>query len=240
MCAAVAPNGVLQVSPSLMETTRKDPRSLTNLNDILSCLSSFQSEEAELSNSLTELLSAREPIVASLSRLQFLAPHLDELHLQASLLSEKVSSTAQTADRVGGKVRSLDEEMRRVRESAERVGQVMELKVICLYIGLDENVIPHATLYSYHWHLFSLLLIIRIGNLPRDIVLGLCHCPWKSSRVRLPRALLFVHILHLSRTLFSIVCKAYIRESSATCPDTTGCARTAPVNIPTSFRSSVS
>ena len=120
---------------------------------------------------LTELLSAREPIVASLSRLESLVPHLDELHLQASLLSEKVSSTAQTADRVGGKVRSLGEEMRRVRKFAERVGQVMELKVIYLYVGLDENVIHHATLHSYHWHLFSLLLIARIGNLRRDIVL---------------------------------------------------------------------
>ena len=125
---------------------------------------------------LTELLSAREPIVASLSRLEFLVPNLDELHLQASLLSKNVSSIAQTADRVGGKVRSLGEEMRRVRKFAERVGQVTELKVIYLYVGLDENVIHHATLHSYRWHLFSLLLIARIGNLRRDIVLGLCRC----------------------------------------------------------------
>ena len=240
MCAAIAPNGVLKTAQSPMETARQDPRYLTNLNDILSCLSSFQSEEAELSNSLTELLSAREPIVASLSRLQSLVPHLDELHLQASLLSEKVSSTAQTAGRVGGKVRSLDEEMRRVRESAERVGQVMELKVIGLYIGLVGNVIPHAILYSHLWHLYSHLLIARIGNLRRDIVLGLCRCRWKSFLVRLPRALLFVHILYLSRTLFSFFIflyfyKAYIRESPATCSDVTGCARTAFVNIPTSF-----
>lgn len=125
----MAANAVLQAAQLPTETTRQDPRLLTNLNEILSCLSTQSSEEAELSNSLTELLSAREPIVASLARLQSLVPHLDELHLEASLLSEKVSSTAQTADRVGGKVRSLDEEMRRVRESAERVGQVMELKV---------------------------------------------------------------------------------------------------------------
>ena len=117
---------------SLAHTTRQDPRCLSNLNEIFSCLSSFQSEEAELSNSLTDLLSARDPIIVSLSRLQSLVPYLDELHVEASLLSEKVSSTAQTAERVGGKVRSLDEEMRRVRESAERVGQVMELKVICV------------------------------------------------------------------------------------------------------------
>lgn len=123
--SVVVENGSAQ-SP----TERQDPRSLTNLSEILSCLSSFQSEETQLSSSLTELLGAREPIVASLSRLQSLVPHLDELHLEASLFSKKVSSTAETAERVGGKVKSLDEEMRRVREAAERVGRVMELKVI--------------------------------------------------------------------------------------------------------------
>lgn len=134
MNVSVADNGISEgaLSPTQATTSRQDPRALTNLNEILSCLASFQSEDAELSNSLTELLSTREPIVASLSRLQALVPHLDELHLEASLLSGKVSSTARTADRVGGKVKSLDEEMRRVREAAERVGQVMELKVMTL------------------------------------------------------------------------------------------------------------
>jgi conserved oligomeric Golgi complex subunit 4 len=110
--------------------TRRDPRCLTSLPDIMTCLSSFQSEEIELSNSLTVLLSTREPIVASLVRLQSLVPELDELRLEASLLSDKVSSTAQTAERVGGRVRSLDEEMRRVRDAGDCVGQVMELKVL--------------------------------------------------------------------------------------------------------------
>ncbi|KAH7921493.1 COG4-domain-containing protein [Leucogyrophana mollusca] len=108
---------------------RKDPRSLTSLNEILSCLSSFQSEEAELSNSLADLLSSREPIVRSLGQLNALVPRLDDLHLEASNLYGNVSTTAQTADRVGGRVRSLDEEMSRVAEAADRVGQVMELKL---------------------------------------------------------------------------------------------------------------
>ncbi|KII88790.1 hypothetical protein PLICRDRAFT_638384 [Plicaturopsis crispa FD-325 SS-3] len=114
--------------PPTASSSRLDPRKLTSLPEILSCLSSFQSEEAELSNSLTELLSSREPILASLGRLQSLLPELDELHDEASLLSRRVSSTAQTAERVGGRVRSLDEEMRRIREASDRVGQVMELK----------------------------------------------------------------------------------------------------------------
>lgn len=113
-----------------MSQDRKDPRALTTLPEILSCLSAFQSEEADLSNSLTELLNAREPIILSLNRLQSLTPQIDELHSEATLLTKRVSNTAKTAERVGSKVRSLDEEMGRVREAGEHVGQVMELKVI--------------------------------------------------------------------------------------------------------------
>jgi hypothetical protein len=119
--------------PSLVaKAGHRDPRTLSNLPEILSCLSALQSEEVELSNSLTELLNARDPIIMSLDRLHSLASHLHGLRLDASLLLNKVSQTAETAERVGGQVRSLDDEMGRVREAGERVGQVMELKVISL------------------------------------------------------------------------------------------------------------
>jgi hypothetical protein len=107
---------------------RKDPRKLTNLNEILSCLSWYQSEEAGLSNSLTELLSDRDSIAGSLQQLEALIPRLDALCLESSDLAKEVSSTAKTAERVGGRVRSLDEEMGRVSEAAERVGQVMGIE----------------------------------------------------------------------------------------------------------------
>lgn len=115
-------------STGLPKDARKDPRALTSLPEILSCLSSFQSEESELSDSLAKLLQARDPIVASLNRLQSLLPQLDDLHGDAQLLTKRVSATAKTAERVGSKVRSLDDEMGRVREAGERVGHVMELK----------------------------------------------------------------------------------------------------------------
>lgn len=108
---------------------RPNPRTLTTLPEILASLSSLESEEAELSTSLSELLSNQEPIANSLTRIQSLVPRLNELYSEATLLSGTVTATAKTADRVGGRVRSLDEEMRRVREAGERVGQVMELKV---------------------------------------------------------------------------------------------------------------
>lgn len=109
--------------------SRQDPRTLTTLPEILSCISAYQVEETQLSNSLTELLDARDPIIASLTRLRSLVPLLDDLQQEASLLSNRVSVTAKTAERVGGRVRSLDDEMSRVREAGERVAQVMELKV---------------------------------------------------------------------------------------------------------------
>jgi conserved oligomeric Golgi complex subunit 4 len=108
---------------------KTNPRGLISLPDIMDCLSTYQSEEAELSNSLTRLISVREPVLGSLRRLQLSVHHIDALRDEASLLSANVSSTAQTAERIGERVRSLDEDMRRVREASDRVNQVLELKV---------------------------------------------------------------------------------------------------------------
>lgn len=120
------------MSAGASSSQRPNPKTLTTLAEILSSLSSLESEEAELSTSLSELLSDREPVINSLTRVQTLVPRLNELYSEATLLSGTVSVTAKTADRVGGRVRSLDEEMRRVREAGERVGHVMELKVSSL------------------------------------------------------------------------------------------------------------
>ncbi|KAL4064326.1 COG4 transport protein-domain-containing protein [Scleroderma citrinum] len=108
--------------------TCRDPRHLTNLAEILTCLSSYQSYETELSSSLTELISNRNSVSESLRVLQSLTPRLDDLHGESTRLVDKVSSTARTALRVGGRVKSLDEEMSRVSQAVERVGHVMDLK----------------------------------------------------------------------------------------------------------------
>lgn len=114
------------------KSVRRNPRTLTSLPDILSCLSALQSEEAEVSTALTDLLNAREPILVSLNRLRSLLPELDGLRSEADVFASKVSRTATTADRIGSKVRSLDEEMSRVKESGDRVNQVIELRVCFL------------------------------------------------------------------------------------------------------------
>ncbi|KAK0483336.1 COG4 transport protein-domain-containing protein [Armillaria novae-zelandiae] len=142
---------------------RPDPRLLTNLPDILSALSSIQSEEAELSNSLTDLLSDWAPILSSLSRLRSVVPQLNDLNEDALLLSNKVVATAQTAERVGGRVRSLDEEMRRIREAGDRVGQVIELKS-----SLAEL---QASIESHDWESAS-RHCARVMALPLDVISG--------------------------------------------------------------------
>lgn len=166
-----------QLQAETSHCIQKDPRKLTNLNEILSCLSWYQSEETTLSNSLASLLSDRASIADSLRRLEALVPHLDGLCLESLQLSEKVSSTAKTADRVGGRVRTLDREMSRVSQAAERVGQVMELKVIqCMRCA---NSFPGLHSSSPPFPNYSLALNARTGSRRLDIVLVLCHCPLK-------------------------------------------------------------
>ena len=109
--------------------SRPPPNTLTSLPDILASLVSLDEEESQLSNSLTSILSDDEPVQSSLAALRNLAPRLEEISIDARLLHDTVSATAMTAERVGGRVRVLDEEMKRVKEAAERVSQVMELKV---------------------------------------------------------------------------------------------------------------
>ncbi|KDQ12274.1 hypothetical protein BOTBODRAFT_176521 [Botryobasidium botryosum FD-172 SS1] len=116
------------MSSSSLSGARLSARTLTTLPELLRSLSELQSLESALSESLGALLASHEPIDAAVLRLNALSSHIDELHLDASLLSNKVQLTAKTAERVGGRVRTLDEEMRRVKEAGERVGLVMELK----------------------------------------------------------------------------------------------------------------
>jgi len=126
---AISDVSTMNPSTNGSSTTHRDPRLLTTLPEILSCLSEFQSEETELSNSLSALLKDQEPVIVALERLQALTPQFDEIIVDAQKLKTKVSVTAGTAKRVGSRVRSLDDEMGRVREASEHVGQVMDLKV---------------------------------------------------------------------------------------------------------------
>ena len=189
---AVQMNGTAASPPPLtpsaqgQEQQRPSPLTLTTLPQVLSALSSLESEEAELSNSLSALLRDQEPIQNSLARLQSLLPRIDELHTEASALSGKVSVTARTAERVGGRVRTLDEEMRRVREASDRLQQVMELKVrrqsvfFPLYIGstfLSRLILllllPPNLVLIRAFHIRLLVILVRSSVVYRCARLGI-------------------------------------------------------------------
>ncbi|KAF9562129.1 COG4-domain-containing protein [Agrocybe pediades] len=191
-------------------STRKDPRALTNLSEILSCLSSFQYEEAELSDSLSQLLKDKEPVIASLDRLQSLNTPFNDLQLDANLLSAKVSNTAKTAERIGSKVRSLDEEMGRVREAGDRAGQVMELKssLLDLQKSMDTQDWESAARHC-----------ARAMSLPAEVVSGpFAGVAVPTTESHLPPA----QTLQLAReTLLSVFRERFleasrVRDSSAT------------------------
>lgn len=116
--------------------------SLRTTAELTTALGALQSAEAEVTASLAALLASSNPVNTALSRLNGLTPKLEEIGKDASVLHGNVERTAQTADRVGSRVKALDEEMRRVREASERVAMVMELKVSlqsARYIDLTFN-----------------------------------------------------------------------------------------------------
>lgn len=149
-----------------------NPRRLATLPDILEALSVLQSHESNLSTSLTNLLSTYEPISASLGNIQSLGPQLDLLAGETRLLHQTVSYTAQTAQHVGGRVQSLDEEMKRVREASERVTQIIELKVY-VYHHLPR-------IYNAHT-VVSTVLPCRLAELYRATRLGVCDPSVRES-----------------------------------------------------------
>ncbi|KAH9890716.1 COG4-domain-containing protein [Cubamyces lactineus] len=156
-------------------TIPANPRQLATLSDILARLSVIQSDEAELSTALASLLSAHEPISTSLSSLKQLGPQLDLLTQETCLLDRTVAATARTAQDVGGRVQSLDEEMRRVRDASERVSQVIELKssLAALHSAIDQHDWEAATRHC-----------ARAMALPLDVVSG----PFAETAVPTPES----------------------------------------------------
>ncbi|KAJ3726328.1 COG4 transport protein-domain-containing protein [Lentinula raphanica] len=197
-------------TPTSSAISRPDPRHITSLPQILSSLSDFESQEAELSTSLTELLAASEPITSALSRLQSLAPRLEELLKGVSDLSQNVYSTAKTAERIGGRVQSLDEEMRRIREAGDRVGQVIELKssLTALQSSIDSGDWESATRHC-----------ARAMSLPSEVISGpFAEFAVPTSDSHLPPAQTLKeareYLLNVFRTNFEQASRS--RDSAAT------------------------
>ncbi|KAF9002038.1 COG4 transport protein-domain-containing protein [Cyathus striatus] len=99
----------------------------------------------------------------SLTRLQSLSPTLKELQDESYILSKSVRSTAAIAERVGGRVRLLDQEMGRVKEAMDRVGQVIELKASLAELQVAIN--------SQDWETAA-RHCSRIMSLPDEVISG--------------------------------------------------------------------
>ncbi|KIY51144.1 COG4-domain-containing protein [Fistulina hepatica ATCC 64428] len=200
----------MSISEDAADSGRRDPRELTSLSEILSCLSVFQAEEAELSTSLTKLLSSREPIASSMHRLELLLSSLDSLHGEATKLSGRVSSTAHTAERISGRVRSFDEEMRRIREASDRVSQVMELK--------SSLIETQASIENQDWE-SATRHCARAMSLPLDVISGpFAEMAVPTPEIHLPPAQTLQaareHLLDVFRRNFEVASSA--RDSAAT------------------------
>lgn len=146
--------GVEIISPSTMDQPRPHPRTLLS-SALLPHLATLQSLESTLSQELHGLLSDRTVIDSAHTNIKRLLPRivqveaevgsdegrdgLDRYGYQTSSklvggdrkegLLKRVGVVNEIAERVGGKVRGLDLELKRVREAAERLNEVMELKV---------------------------------------------------------------------------------------------------------------
>jgi hypothetical protein len=125
-----------------------DPRSITSPEQIAAQLALLSKRESDLALSLNRLVSDRSSIENAIAHLQELGENVHQLSLDVDGpgasnglglngedvfdeggLVQRVKRVWDTSERVGGKVRRLDEEVGRVRESTDIVTEVLELKV---------------------------------------------------------------------------------------------------------------
>ena len=159
--------------------TAIDPRVITDPAQITAQLALLTRRESELSIALNALVADRGQIEGALARLRALGSQVDRLAVQVDGgagrppssglnngnvfmeddeggLIERVRRVWETSERVGGKVRRLDDEVGRVREAADIVTEVLELKAslpVCHFMMVVLTSPPTEcaanTLYSY-------------------------------------------------------------------------------------------
>jgi hypothetical protein len=128
-----------------------DPRAIVSPEQITAQLALLAKRESDITLSLNALVSDRSSIENAISHLQSLGEDVYNLSLDVDGagpsgglglsngdaeeaydeggLVERVRRVWETSERVGGKVRRLDEEVGRVREATDIVTEVLELKV---------------------------------------------------------------------------------------------------------------
>lgn len=103
------------VSPSHLPVPHQPPppldlHSLTTRAEIQAHLDSLTLHESHLDSRLSSLISDRQALSTQLNTLQGLSEVVAGITAEADKMSLQVGNVAETAERVGGKVRVLDQE----------------------------------------------------------------------------------------------------------------------------------
>ncbi|GAA5821216.1 hypothetical protein JCM11251_004517 [Rhodosporidiobolus azoricus] len=108
--------------------SRVDPSSLHTRQDIERHLVALTAQESTLDARLTQLISSRTRLTSQLRTLDSLREVVGGIQAEAEHMAREIGAVAQTAERVGAKVRGLDEEQSRVKECIDMVQAVQDLK----------------------------------------------------------------------------------------------------------------
>lgn len=120
MSVTPLPNAVPPLAPS-----RLDPASLLTRQDIERHLSSLTAQESELDARLAGLISSRARLSSHLKALESLRPVVSGIQGESAHMAAEIGAVAETAERVGAKVRGLDEEQVRISLSLEFLYSVL-------------------------------------------------------------------------------------------------------------------
>ncbi|GAA6054222.1 hypothetical protein JCM3770_001399 [Rhodotorula araucariae] len=136
--AAVIPPAPPAVAPSSVDP---DPGALLTRADIERTLGALTVKENALDARLAALISSRTRLAAQLRALDSLREVVGGIQGEAAHMAAEIGAVAETAERVGAKVRGLDEEQSRVKECIEMVQAVQDLK--SAIASLDINIQKH-------------------------------------------------------------------------------------------------
>ncbi|GJN87255.1 hypothetical protein Rhopal_000203-T1 [Rhodotorula paludigena] len=101
---------------------------LVTRDDVERHLSELTAHESSLDARLTALISSRTRLAAQLRALESLREVVGGIQGEAEHTAGEIAAVAETAERVGAKVRGLDQEQSRVKECIEMIQAVQDLK----------------------------------------------------------------------------------------------------------------
>ncbi len=120
---------------------------LITVSDIKQALAQVAQRSSALDRALgSRIEQSRAAIASSEQRVRGLAPQLELIHDEISVLDSRLQGTADRAEKVSKRIRSLDEEKKRLAVARQWALDASELKVSCL---LAEQ-IRHAADALFH------------------------------------------------------------------------------------------